>query len=217
MQEFIKLGFPNYKHMQKHTPQTEEYLESLVRFKDKGEDATVSALSLELNVSKASVSEMLKKLAQKNLVEFSPYSTPVLTKMGEREGRRILRKHKIIERFLALLGVEKSKIHDEACVLEHAVSDEVEKAIERFSGQDKDIECIKRLTDLKKGECGSILVIEGGMQACGRLADMGLTIGAKVCMNRPSSRVGPVEIKVRQSSLAIGRGLAQKIFVEVAK
>jgi DtxR family Mn-dependent transcriptional regulator len=203
--------------MHKHTPQTEEYLEALVRFKDKGKDASVSALSLELNVSKASVSEMLKKLTEKGLVQFSPYSTPTLTEKGEKEGRRILRKHKVIERFLTLLGVPKSKIHDEACILEHAVSDEVEEAIERFSGADKEIECIKRLSDLKKGECGSILVVEGGMQACQRLEDMGLTIGAHICMSRPSSRVGPVEIKVRSSSLAIGRGLAQKIFIEVEK
>ena len=203
--------------MKKQTPQTEEYLEMLVRLKDMGKGCSVSEIAKGLDVSKASVSEMLRKLAVKGLVEFTPYSTPKLTKKGEREGQRILRKHKVIERFLDLLGVEKSRIHDEACVLEHAVSDEVEKAIEKFSCAEKGIECIKRLTDLKKDECGVIMALSGGSQACARLADMGLTIGARVCMSRPSSKIGPVEVRVRSSSLAIGRGLAQKIFVEVEK
>jgi DtxR family Mn-dependent transcriptional regulator len=204
--------------MKKQTPQAEEYLEALVRFKDKSEEPTVSKLAKELNVSKASVSQMLKKLADKKLVEFSRYSTPSLTQSGEEEGRKVLRKHLVIEKFLSLLGVKKSIVHEEACILEHAVSDEVERAIEKFAQNSKlGTQDFVRLTDLKKDECGKIIVIVGGRQACERLADMGLTIGASVCMSRPSSRIGPVEIKVRSSSLAIGRGLAEKIFVELRK
>lgn len=205
--------------MKKHTPQAEEYLEAMVRFKESKKSATVSAIATELNVSKASVSEMLKKLAKKGLVEYSRYSTPKLTRKGEKEGKKILRKHRVLERFLALLGIRKSKIHHEACVLEHAISDDVEKALRTaITGNGRLVpEHIKRLTDLKEDECGKILVIMGGRNACQRLADMGLTVGATVCVSRASSRIGPVNIRIRSSSLAIGRGLAEKIFVGVEK
>ena len=78
-------------------------------------------------------------------------------------------------------------------------------------------EDIKRLTDMKNKEKGTVLFITGGRHACKRLTDMGLTPGTKVMLGRASNRMGPVEVLVRSSSLAIGRGLAEKVFVKVEK
>ncbi|RLG18740.1 ferrous iron transport protein A [Candidatus Micrarchaeota archaeon] len=71
--------------------------------------------------------------------------------------------------------------------------------------------------DLRRGESGTLLFIAGGRGSCRRLAHMGLTQGTKITVHRDSSHMGPLEIRIRFSSLAIGRGLAEKIFVRVLR
>ncbi len=117
--------------MHKGNPQVEEYLEAIYRKKEKGEDAKTNALANELGVSPASVSEMLRRLEQRGLLVHASYKLIELTRKGEAIGKKITRRHRLIEKFLALLGVRKN-LHGEACVLEHAVSDEVERAMARF-------------------------------------------------------------------------------------
>jgi DtxR family Mn-dependent transcriptional regulator len=198
--------------MKKRTPELEEYLETLVRYKEEKKEPKVKDLSKDLGVSAASVSEMLKKLSGKGLVKYERYGEIALTTKGEKLGRDVLRKHRLIEQFLILIGVKKDKIHDEACILEHALSDDVEKALRRALEDQPDVKHkdVKRLTDLKKGDKATIILI-----VCRRLTDMGLTPGTTISIGRASSRVGPVEVCIRDSCLAIGRGLAEKIFVKV--
>lgn len=197
----------------------EEYLEAIVRYAEDGRQPKVKDLAKDLGVSPASVSEMLKKLAAKGLVHYKRYGDIRLTPEGESMGRSVLRKHRLLEKFLILIGVKKAKVHKEACVLEHAVSDDVEKALRKalWSADKPEIKAqdAMRLTELKKGEKGTILFITGGTLACRRLTDMGLTPGTRFKLTRSSSRMGPVEVQVRASRLAIGRGLAEKVFVKV--
>lgn len=203
----------------KRSPEIEEYLELLVRFKEGGKTPKVKALSEGLGVSAASVSEMLGKLAEKGLVEYERYGEIRLTREGEKEGRKVLRKHRFIEDFLVRIGLKEGRAHQEACALEHVLSDDVEKALRGAMGSGAEVggKKLKRLSELKKGEEARILLVSGGKEACRRLTDMGLTPGTKVRLSRASSRVGAVEICVRSSCLAIGRGLAEKILVEVEK
>jgi len=205
----------------KLSKEIEEYLEILYRFKEKGKIAQTKELAKELKVSNASVSEMLRKLSEKGLVKHERYKGAELTKKGEELGKKVLRKHRLIEKFLTLLGVKKSRIHDEACVLEHAVSDDVEKALRNalWSSKNPEIkaENAKRAIDLKGGEKGKIVFIVGGTGVRRRLEDMGLTPGTMITIRRSSRFVGPIEICVRSSCLAIGRGIAEKVFVEVVK
>ncbi len=199
---------------EKRSPETEEYLETLVRYKDMRKEPKVKELAKDLGVSPASVSEMLKKLSKKGFLKYERYGEIKLTRKGEELGRDILRKHLILERFLDFIGVKKSRIHEEACILEHALSDDVERAL-RMTMVDR--ESVKRLTDMRDGEKGTILFVSGGREACKRLTDMGLTPGTKIEVDRASSRAGPVELSIRSSCLAVGRGIAKKIYVEVAK
>jgi DtxR family Mn-dependent transcriptional regulator len=207
--------------VKKRTHELEEYLETLVRYKEGGKQPKVKDLARDLKISAASVSQMLKKLSKRGLVQYKRYGEIKLTPKGEKMGRTILRKHRIIEKFLALIGINHGKIHEEACVLEHAVSDDVERALRHaiWTSRKPEIkaENIKRLTDMKKGETGAVVFVTGGRHACRRLTHMGLTPGTKITVSRASSRMGPVEVLVRSSSLAIGRGLAEKVFVKVEK
>lgn len=205
---FINLGVPK-SCMRRRSAEMEEYLEAIYREKEKGKAATTVGLAKELRISPASVSQMLRKLAKGGLVELEPYKGAVLTRKGELIGKKVVGKHRLMEKFLALIGVE-GNLHAEACMLEHAISDDVEKAIERVV-KEKDV---KRLSEMGRGECGKVVLIAAGASARKKLVEMGLTPGARVRVERASSAIGPVEICVRGSCLAIGRGLAGKVFVK---
>ena len=205
--------------MKKKSPEIEEYLETMVRYEEKGKKAKVKDLAKDLKISPASVSGMLKNLSEKGFVKYERYGDISLTTKGEKLGRSVLRKHRLIEKFLTLLGISRRKVHEEACVLEHAVSDDVERALRHAISTAGKVEInaedVKRLSHMKGKETGTILFIVGGKQVCRRLTDMGLTPGTRITVQRSSSRAGPVEVHVRSSSLAIGRGLAEKVFVKV--
>jgi DtxR family transcriptional regulator, Mn-dependent transcriptional regulator len=70
------------------------------------------------------------------------------------------------------------------------------------------------LSELKSGQAGKIQFIRGGHSVLQRLLDMGLTPGTKVTLLKAAPFEGPIEISVRGSKLAIGRGIASKVFVD---
>lgn len=195
---------------------TEEYLEALARITAEGRKPTVKGLASMLKVSPASVSEMLRKLASAGFVEYERYGKIILTEKGKREGGRVLRKHRLLEKFLGMIGVREERLHEEACILEHAVSDEVEEAL-RAAVAEKGEGALKRLSAMRSGESGKIALVSGGKASRGRLMEMGLTPGTKITVRHTSTRHGPMEICVRSSCLALGRGIAEKILVEVSK
>ena len=71
------------------------------------------------------------------------------------------------------------------------------------------------LIDIKKGQRGTIVSILGGRMAVKRLADLGLTPGTEIKVLRKIQPYGPVEIEVRGSNIALGRGIALKIQIEL--
>jgi DtxR family transcriptional regulator, Mn-dependent transcriptional regulator len=109
---------------------TEEYLEALYTLTQDGKAATTSDLSKRLNVAPASVTEMLKKLAENGYLNYSPYQGVTLTTAGFEIAEKMTRKHRLLERFLHdTLKVSNEKVHNEACAMEHALSDETERAL----------------------------------------------------------------------------------------
>jgi len=199
------------------TESIEEYLEALSRLVEKKAELTTTNIARELNVSPASVSEMLKRLSKEGYIRHRPYREIALTKKGQMLGRKTLRKHRVLERFLGTLGLSRNRIHDEACKLEHYVSDELEGIILDRMEPPRHGKGILSLIDLKNGEEGRIFSMEGGRGVVRRLEDMGLTPGTKIKVKRSAPFSGPIEIMVRDSCLVIGRGMAMKIFVLVGK
>ena len=70
------------------------------------------------------------------------------------------------------------------------------------------------LTHLKTGEKGKIVAVRGGRMVIQRLNDLGLTIGTDLIIKGEAPWGGPVQILVRGSTLALGRGIAAKIMVK---
>jgi DtxR family Mn-dependent transcriptional regulator len=108
----------------------EEYLEVLYKLSPNGELVSTSQISENLKIAPASVTQMLKKLSKKGYVEYSPYKGAVLTKEGLKIAKKVTRKHRLLERFLCdVLKIKKHKIHEQACEMEHSLSDDAERAL----------------------------------------------------------------------------------------
>jgi DtxR family Mn-dependent transcriptional regulator len=71
------------------------------------------------------------------------------------------------------------------------------------------------LSELKEGQCGRVFFIRGGHNVLQRLLDMGLTPSTSISVIKAAPFEGPVEILVRGSRLALGRGIASKVFVDM--
>jgi DtxR family Mn-dependent transcriptional regulator len=223
----------------------EEYLEAIYSFNERGELAKNTELARKLRVAPPSVTQMIKKLAEEGLVEHQPYKGVVLTGRGMALAQKVVRKHRLLERFLHdFLGLNRDKIHDEACRMEHGLSDEAALALCKALDSpetcpndgklippcpldvDDCVECesereegalklLTELSNLKPGEKGTVSFIRGGARACQRLLDMGLTKGTEVLVVNAAPFQGPLEVSVRGTTLALGRGLAEKVFIEI--
>lgn len=99
------------------------------------EPVTTGALSDKLQVSPSTVSEAIKRLTRQGLVDHAPYGSVELTESGTREALRMVRRHRLIETFLAeVLGYGWDEVHAEAEVLEHAVSDHLIERLDELLG-----------------------------------------------------------------------------------
>jgi len=100
----------------------EEYLETLYKLSMKDEDREVKTgeIAEDLSVSSPSVTEILPKLEEEGYVVYEPYHGVKLTEKGRREGRRIVRTHRVLEVFLdEFFEISDDKMHEKACELEH--------------------------------------------------------------------------------------------------
>lgn len=100
------------------------------------EDAKPGAIAKKLGITSAAVTDMAKKLAEKDLVVYEKYKTLHLTPKGEKMALSIVRKHRIWETFLhQTLGLSLHEIHREAELLEHQTSDFLEEKIYDYLGR----------------------------------------------------------------------------------
>jgi DtxR family transcriptional regulator, Mn-dependent transcriptional regulator len=107
----------------------ENYAKAIYALEQRGE-VTNNALAERLGVTPASASSMVKRLHELGLVEHVPYKGMKLTESGRRVALEVLRHHRLLELYLAeSLGVPWDRVHDEAEVLEHVLSEELEELI----------------------------------------------------------------------------------------
>ena len=104
----------------------EDYLKAIYSLSEKGSAASTSEIAGALDVQPASVSGMVKRLAEAGYVEHLPYRGVRLSPEGTREALRIIRRHRVLETYLSQrLGYSWDDVHAEAERLEHAASDEL--------------------------------------------------------------------------------------------
>jgi DtxR family Mn-dependent transcriptional regulator len=109
----------------------EDYLKAIYDLERVGEPATTNDIAVRLSISPASVSGMVRRLADQKLITHEPYRGVRLTSDGRRAALRTLRRHRILECYLTeVLGYPWDRVHEEAEQLEHAASEEL---IERMA------------------------------------------------------------------------------------
>ena len=219
----------------------EEYLEAIHSFNERGERAKNTELAKRLKVAPPSVTQMVKKLADRGYVQHVPYRGTILTGRGMALAQRVVRKHRLLERFLYdYLGMGMGKVHDEACRMEHSLSDEAahalcdaldnpetcpddEKPIPRCPLSVSDCEdcaviregsearLITELSNLQAGEKGVVsLVVMDD-----RLKELGISKGDEVEVTAAEPFEGPLTVKVAGETSSVERASAAKIYVEV--
>ncbi len=120
----------------------EDYLRTIYSFYEKSENKAKGAKSVdiakELEISKPSVSNMIKKLISKKYLKAKPYSDIYFTKKGLKEAKRVMHNHRVIEVFLRnILGCDIRRIHKEAHKLEHTFSEYTIKKLDNFLNNPK--------------------------------------------------------------------------------
>lgn len=108
----------------------EEYLETIYRLSHNKDRVKTTRISKALNIAPGSVTQMLIKLDRMGYVEYSQYKGVQLTDIGFKTARSITRKHRLLERFLHdILKIKDNLLHEQACEMEHSLSDEAERAL----------------------------------------------------------------------------------------
>lgn len=113
--------------------QVEEYLETIYDLELRDGSAKTTAIARCLRISPPSVTEVLRSLAGKGLVVYEPYRGATLTEEGRRVAGTIKRRHRLLEVFLTeVLKLNREKVHEEACRMEHTISEDTENALCRL-------------------------------------------------------------------------------------
>lgn len=214
----------------------EDYLKIIFKLEEVNAEAqlnkgvSTSAIAERLSISQASVSNMLKKLAEKNLIEYAPYYGVRLTDQGRKIALKMLRRHRIVELYLVeRLGYQWDEVDAEAEVLEHAVSDRLVNRMWEDLGrptqdphgspipdQDGNMEVQKKVClneAIPDTHCEIIRIQNRTPEELRYLYSIGLVKGAQVKLFDKAPFEGPLSIEVDGQQFAIDSRLAQSIFV----
>jgi DtxR family Mn-dependent transcriptional regulator len=116
----------------------ENYLKSIYHLLQNSESVSTNQLAAFINTKASSVTDMLKKLADKGLINYTPYQGVTLTAAGEKIAVNIIRKHRLWEYFLVeKLNFKWDEVHEVAEEMEHISSNELIDRLDKFMGYPK--------------------------------------------------------------------------------
>lgn len=197
-----------------------------------GAAVSTTDLAERLGVTAGSVSGMLRKLGELGLVQHEPYRGVRLTNQGRRVALEVLRHHRLIELFLAdELGMPWDRVHAEAEVLEHVLSEDLERLIADRLGNptldphgdpiptrslEIDEGHTRCLEDLPPGAVGSFVrVSDSDPEMLRYLADQGIALGDRLEVSARQPFGGPVFVRVGKRELPLGGQLARAMRIEL--
>jgi len=213
---------------------SEDYLKAIFYLSHDGGRVSTTTLARQLGVSKPSVTSMLKRLAEKGLVDYVPGQGGALTEGGRLATMRVVRRHRLLETFLVeVLHLDWSEVHAEAEVLEHHLSARMVDAIDRLLGHPSEdphghpipdghgrlrTRDLVPLGHLAAGERGTVREVrtaeKGRLQ---RWKELGLVPGAPVAMKAKQDLEDVMHVRVGDRELATGTEGVDGVFVERAE
>jgi len=215
------------------TAPAEDYLKAIYDLERSGNAAGTNEIAAQLAIAPASVSGMVRRLAEQGLIEHEPYRGVRLTEAGRRAALRTLRRHRIIEAYLAeALGYPWDRVHDEAERLEHAASDELIDRMAAAIGEPErdphgapiptregsvDEPRLSSIDELPAGARGRVSrVSDYDGDRLRYLAELGVTPGAVVEVVERAPFDGPITLRLEDGSQrSVGRALARQVMIEV--
>ena len=197
-----------------------------------GEAVTTNALAERLGVTPGSASGMVKRLAELGLAEHEPYRGVQLTDDGRRVALEVIRHHRLLELYLVQsLGVPLDRVHEEAEVLEHVLSEELEELIAAKLGNPThdphgdpiptreltiEEEPTQSLQSLQAGATGRFTrVSDSDPEMLRFLADRGISPGDSLEVIDKQPFGGPLFIRFGDNVHVLGGDLAKAMRVEV--
>ncbi|MBN1476474.1 metal-dependent transcriptional regulator [Candidatus Sumerlaeota bacterium] len=217
-----------------HTQAVEDYLKAIYDLQSKQPKVATTALADHLGVAPASVTGMVKKLAEMNLVKHEPYQGVVLTDSGRMIALEVLRHHRLVELYLhQAMGVPWDQVHDEAERWEHVISEEIEDRIDELLGHPthdphgspiptRDGE-VPETSNLRMSEfpSGSRVIIshvpDTDAALLRHLGDHGLYPGTEVAIVSIEAGEGSLTLRVGQTECTLRREMADVIAVALVE
>ncbi len=213
------------------TAPVEDYLKAIYELETRHGVAATTDVAIALAVAPASVTGMVRRLAQQGYLDHVPYRGVQLTDAGRRAALRTIRRHRILESYLtSVLGYAWDRVHDEAERLEHAASDEL---IERMAtalghpSQDPhgapiptvdgtvDERPHRSLAELAVGERARMVqVSDKNPQLLRYLAEIALQPGTEVTIVAKAPFGGPLTLRIGANEPMVGPHLAEQVRVE---
>jgi DtxR family transcriptional regulator, Mn-dependent transcriptional regulator len=211
----------------------EDYAKAIYALQDRGSDSvSTTAIADRLGVSAASASGMVKRLGELGLVDHAPYRGVTLTDDGRRVALEVMRHHRLLELYLVKsLGVPWDRVHAEAEVLEHVLSEELEELIAAKLGDPtrdphgdpiptRDLELeespTQSLQSLEPGARGVFARVSDAEPDMLRfLAERGIAPGDSFEVIDKQPFDGPLFVRFGDHVQVLGGSLAQAMRVEV--
>ena len=213
------------------TAPAEDYLKTIYELERDGAPAGTNEIAARLAIAPASVSGMVRRLADQGFVEHEPYRGVRLTDSGRVNALRMLRRHRILECYLtAVLGYQWDDVHDEAERLEHAASDELIERMAAALGHptvdphgapiptadgEVDERRHRTLADLAIGIPARVVRMADEDGSFLRyVAELGVKPGAAIEVTGRAPFDGPLEVLVDGCVRAMGTAAAARVFIE---
>ncbi len=212
------------------TAPVEDYLKAIYELEESGEPAETNAIARLLAIAPASVSGMVRRLADQGLITHERYHGARLTTAGRRAALKTLRRHRVIEAYLtSALGYSWDRVHDEAERLEHAASDELVDRMAEAIGEPatdphgapiptREGTLLERaLVPLSSLAIGAAARVERvGDRDADRLrylAELGIVPGAAIEVVAHEPFDGPISLRIAAEERTIGHELASQVLV----
>jgi DtxR family Mn-dependent transcriptional regulator len=214
-----------------HSASVQDYAKAVYALQTRGVSAvSTNDLAARLGVTPASVSGMVRKLTEVGIVEHEPYHGVRLTGEGRRVALEVLRHHRLLELFLAQeLGMPWDRVHAEAEVLEHVLSEELEALIAARLGNpavdphgdpiptpelEIDEGHTRSLDSMGAGEAGVFMrVSDADPEMLRYLAGAGISPGDRLAVRDRQPFGGPLFVLVNGCEHTIGGRLAEAMRV----
>lgn len=210
--------------------EVEEYLKVIYKLERKNGFAKTLEIAKQLRLSPGSVTNTIENLEKRNLIVHKLYRGVKLTDKGKKIALAVIKKHRLSERLLTdVLGMDWSQVHEAACKLEHGISDEVLRLLERFleypatcphgnpiPGGSKGVkEETEPLLDLEPGEKGIIVKItEERKEVLEYFERIGLTLGSLIRVEEKNLADGLIKVGIGEAEVYLTPRLTSIINVK---